>query len=165
MKKKNSMLAIMLLLAVVVLGVGYAAAAGPWVINGTAKAAANDGFDVDFTSVDKEDIAAIESDTVGTMTVTLTEVGDSEDATFTLTNNSPKGIGAEIDPNSITVTYNNGADASDYFLVEYELGSETIASDGGTTTLKVTVTLKQAALAEVTETFKVSIGTIEAVQE
>ena len=165
MKKKNTMLAVLLLLAVVVLGVGYAAATGPWVINGEATANANDGFDVDFTSVDDETIGQIVSDTEGKMTVTLTEVGDSETAVFTLTNNSPKGIAAEIVEDSISITYDADAASSDYFLVEYELGSTTIASDGGTTTLSVTVTLKQAALEEVKEDFKVSIGTINAVQE
>jgi len=165
MKKKNTMIAVVLLLAIVVLGVGYAAATGPWVINGTATATANDGFDVAFTSVDDEEIAAVEGDTEGTMTVTLANVNDSETATFTITNNSPKGIGAEIDEDSIVVTYNDTEVPSDYFDVTYELGNSTITSNGGTTTLAVTVTLKQAALAEVTETFKVSIGTISAIQE
>lgn len=166
MKKRNTFLGVILLLAVVVLGVGYAAATGPWVVNGTATASANTGFDVAFTAVDNEEIASVQSDVLGQMDVTLVNVGDAETAIFTLTNKSPKGIGAEIDPDSIEVTYKDGsAVESSYFDVTYELGSETIASNNGTTTLKVTVTLKQAALEEVEETFNVSIGTITAVQE
>lgn len=170
MKKRNTFLAIALLLAVVVLGVGYAAATGPWVISGTATASANDGFDVAFTAVDKEDLGTVTNDTTASMEVTLAEVGDSETVTFTLTNRSPEGIGAKIDKNSITIKYEaeDGsvtADASEYFTVTYDLGSETIDSNNGTTTLAVTVTLDKAALAEVTEKFEVSIGSITAVQE
>ena len=168
MKKKNTFLAVALLLAVVVLGVGYAAASGPWVVNGTATASAETDFDVSFTAVDDE--TASFTETEGTMSVTLANVGDSETVTFTLTNSSPKGIKAVIDPSSVVVTYEDEqgevtAESSEYFLVEPTLSANEISSDGGEVTLAVKVTLKKAALTEVTEDFKVSIGTIEAGQE
>ena len=170
MKKKNTFLAVALLLAVVLLGVGYAAATGPWVVNGTATAEANEGFDVAFTAVDNEDLGRIVNDVTAEMEVSLKEVDEYETVTFTLTNNSPIGIGAEIDPDSIVIKYEaeDGtvtADESEFFLITHQLGETTIDSNGGTTTLAVTVKLKQAALAEVTEKFTVSIGTITAVQE
>ena len=145
MKKKNTMLGVLLLLAVVVLGVGYAAATGTWVVNGTATAQAGD-FDVAFTSVDNEDIASVVDDTTAEMTVSLKELTDTAEATFTITNKSAEGIGATIP--GVTVkfkdaegNYTIAEDASEYFTVATELSSNTIASNGGTQTLKVTVFL------------------------
>lgn len=175
MKKKNTFIVVALLLAVVVLGVGYAAATGPWVINGTATASANTDFDVDFTGTptvtDGVTANITQDDELKTaeMTVTLTTMDDEESATFTLTNNSPEGIKAVIDENSISVTYEGEdgevtATASEYFDVAYELADTEIPS-GESTTLTVTVKLKKVALTEITEKFKVSIGTITADQE
>ena len=167
MKKRNTFLAVALLLAVVVLGVGYSAATGQWVVNGTATAEAGD-FDVAFTSVDNEEIASVVSDTEANMEVSLKEVGDSKTAIFTITNKSAKGIGASIPEVVITYQDENGtvtASESAYFEVTHKLASNTIASNGGTTTLEVTVTLKKAASTTVSEEFQVSLGTITAVQE
>lgn len=165
MKRKNTFIIIALLLAVVALGVGYAASTGTWIVNGTATAEAGD-FDVAFTAVNEEaeDYASVESDTVAKMDVSLKEVTDSQSATFTITNKSAKGIGASIP--EVVVTYDDGTEVeSKYFNVTTELSSNTIASDGGEVTLTVTVELKQSTPVEVTESFKVSLGTITAVQE
>ena len=160
MKKKNTFLSIALLLAVVVLGVGYAASSGPWVIEGTATAKASD-LDVKFTTATGDGNPTVVSEKLGEMTVELTEIGETATATFTIKNNSKTGIAADINPDTITVTYADDATSSDYFNVTHSLAKTALAS-GEETTLTVTVELKKVGLTNVTETFKVSINEITA---
>lgn len=160
MKKKNTFLTVALLLAVVVLGVGYAASTGPWVVEGTATATASE-FDVAFTNHQAGNnvtSSSVEGDLLAKMAVELENVGDTATATFTITNRSQKGIGAEINEDDIVITRGTN---SEYFDVTYKLGSSTIASNGGTTTLEVTVELIKATTEEKTETFTVSLNDIQ----
>jgi len=172
MKKKNSMLAILLLLAVVVLGVGYALTADDLVINGTAVASPNTNFNVKLTSVEEGYTATSASVTenVGSMTVTLKNVGDSQSATFVISNTSPAGMGATYTTDMIKVYDSEGVlwteDASKYFdITTSATGTGVIKSVDGTATVTVNVSLKQAAVDEVTEKFTVKVQGIEAVQE
>lgn len=175
MKKRNTFVVVALLLAVVVLGVGYAASTGPWVISGTAKASASTDFDVDFIgtpTVTDGVVASITNDVSATMEVTLSNVDDSGSATFTLTNNSPVGIGASFTADMVKIYKENGTDewenstSSEYFDIAVDTtGTGTIASNGGTATVKVTVTLKKAAVADITERFVVKVEGITATQE
>lgn len=175
MKKKNTFIVVALLLAVVVLGVGYAASTGPWVINGTAKASASTEFDVDFTGtpvVTDGVVASVTNDLSATMEVTLSNKDDVGSATFTLTNNSPVGIGASFTADMVKIYKSNGTDewvndtASDYFNITVDTtGTGTIASNGGIATVKVTVTLKKAAVSDITESFVVKVEGITATQE
>ena len=147
-------------MAVVVLGVGYAASIGPWVVEGTAKANASE-FNVAFTdhqAGDNVTSSSVESDILAKMAVELENVGDTATATFTITNRSQEGIGAEINDGNIEIIR---GDNSEYFDVSYKLGSTTISSNGGTTTLEVTVKLIKATTEEKTETFSVSLKDIQ----
>ena len=162
MKKRNTLLSVALLLAVVILGVGYAAASGPWVVEGTATAKASE-LDVEF--VQEGSTGTVESDVKATMEVELDEIGEEATATFVILNNSKAGIAAEINADNITVAYEGGASTSEYFEVTKTLAEPTKLASGDSTTLTVTVRLKKVGLTDVTETFTVSINEINAVEE
>ena len=160
MKRRNTLLVVALLLVVVVLGVGYAAASGPWVVEGTATAKGSE-LDIKFTTATGDGNPTVESDVLGTMAVELDEIEETATAEFTIKNNSKAGIAADIDPDTITVTYDGGAASSEYFEVTKAL-NKTALSSGEEAILTVTVKLKKVGLTDVTETFKVSINNIAA---
>ena len=107
------------------------------------------------------------------MTVTLTNVGDSQTGTFKIENGSAEGIKAVLNKDNIKIC--KDADCaneftSDYFDVVTSLNdSITIPSKKGgadnTKTFTVTVSLKKAAVEEQTENFYVVLKDIEAGQE
>ena len=144
MKNRRNRFLLAIVAFILVLGVGYAAASGPWVVEGTATAKASE-LDVKFTDATagaNTTSAAFSSDVLATMAVELDEIGEEATATFTITNASKKGIGAEINPDTITVTYgDNDAATSEYFEVTKTLTETELASNGGSTTLTVTVKL------------------------
>lgn len=162
MKKRNTLLTVALLLTVVILGVGYAAASGPWVVEGTATAKASQ-LDVAFTAATN---GTVSSDILAEMTaVELDEIGEFATAEFVIKNRSKAGIGAQINADDITVTYGDeNATTSDYFTVTKALDKNYLAS-GDSATLTVTVTLEKVGLTDITESFKVSINDITAKAE
>lgn len=158
--KKNTLIGLTILIGVVMLGIGYAANSGNLVINGTATANKNvEGFNVKFANVVNQDTDSTDgvtgtidsTDTEGhtaVVTATLNSVGDKGDTTFTVQNNSPKGIKAVYKSCNI---YSNEEKAttysSDFFTVTCTPTENEIASDG-TTTVKVEVELKKVNTAE-----------------
>jgi len=180
MKKRNTLFGVALLVAVLMLGIGYALTSGPLKINGTATAnTATEGFNVYFESASAGQAAegvsstatVTEDNKVAEMTVSLTNVGDSQTATFVVKNDSVDGLKAQLDKSKVHV-YKTAAGTevftSDYFTVttSWDATGVEIAS-GDTANLTVTVTLKKAVAGEsaVTENFYVVLDEFTAVAE
>jgi len=129
MNKRNTFLGVALLIAVLMLGIGYALTSGPLKINGTATAnTATEGFNVYFSGAEAgtattgaSSTAEVTADTkVAEMTVTLTNVGDSQTATFTVKNDSNAGLKAKLNKDNVHIYKNaTGTEvfSSDYFTV------------------------------------------------
>lgn len=188
-KKKNTLLAVGLLVAVIGLGIGYAISTQSLTVEGTATAQESaSSFNVKFkeasptTAETTEDadggiLTSVEADVAGdkkaTMAVTLTNLNDSVTATFTIENASQSGLGAKVTADNVKV-YAHGTTteySSEYFEVTPAVTTTTIPSvTGNTMTFDVTVTLKKAYVGtadsdSVTEQFDVVLEGIEAVQE
>lgn len=191
--KKNSMIIIAMLIAVVCLGIGYALSTTSLTINGTATAKENTDFDVYFTKAEADSTqvttgddektstaALVSADSnnhskVAEMKVVLKKVGSSQTATFTVENGSAEGLAAKIKGSNVlickTADCTSSDFSSDYFNVTTSLTDTTIASKKAaessfhTTDFTVTVTLKKSAVTEQEENFFVVLKDIEAVQD
>ena len=156
--KKRTYTIVAILLAVVALGIGYAAATTLLTVNGTATALPADAADLDFSNASASGgqtgtSASVDGTTgAGVCSVILKTVGETATCTFTIARGS--GMDPGIDVTSIAASlYSDSTlntawvDATDetYFDVSTALGANTLA-DGETTTLTVTVQLKQANL-------------------
>ena len=169
--KKRTYTIVAILLAVVALGIGYAAATTLLTVNGTATAVASDGADLDFTnatasggqtgtsaSVDSQDSS------VGVCTVALKTAGESATCTFTIARASTMDAGVNVVSMAASVysdsTLQTAWSSSDeWFTITPTLAANTLA-DSATTTLTVQVTLKKANLtgSSVTENFYVKVA-------
>ena len=172
MKKKRTLTALAAVLAVLMLGVGYAAVANDILtINGTASATPSDNnFVVEFdrdTTVGSTDGASgtYTNATTATFSVSgLTAKGQTASATYTIKNSS-SDLSANLTAAIGTMTNGEGGNEDDktYFNVSYSFADTTITA-GGKTTLTVTVTMLKTPVAEdVSVTFPVTI-TASAVQ-
>lgn len=147
MKNKKTFVGMAIMIAVLMLGVGYAAISNVTLnISGTLSATPSDeNFKVKFTgtpSTDKTEVAnseaatveaLISSDLLATIEVSgLAAKGDKVEATYTIENGSPD-LNAAL---SASTTNSN----SDYFSISYEFAEESIPAKG-TTTITVTVEL------------------------
>ena len=144
MKKKRTFLGVALLIAVLVLGVGYAAITKNLSISGTASATTNnENFKVKFEGTpvtDKTNApsstveATVTNDLTATINVSgLTTTNDTVTATYTIKNESPE-LSADLAVGSIA------NDNAVYFEVTANLAASTIAK-GDSTTVTVTVKL------------------------
>ena len=159
MKKKNTFLGVALLIAVLMLGIGYALTIDGLKITGTATAVEdNSNFSVKFTAANTDDADKVNAELDATdpngktaiMNVTLGAVGDSASAYFTIENTSASGIAAVIDPSNVTIT-GPGETAYDatYFDITYDFGQTDeieLNSTSPTADLLITVTLKKAVI-------------------
>ena len=142
MNKKRTILGGAILVAVLMLGIGYAAINSITLnITGSAKADPSDEnfkvvFDRDVTPTtsDAGTTATITDDEAATMTVSgLTAKGDVATATYTIKNASPDlSANVEVTTNSISNT--------EYFKITSSLGKATLTNND-TTTVTVTVEL------------------------
>ena len=154
-KKKKGLVIVLLLIAVLILGVGYAAITNVTLhITGQATATSDDSnFDVNFvgtplfskvgvTKGDASDVTvtpAITDVHDATIQVTgLTGVGDYVTATYDIKNVSPEAITA-----ALTASVSN--DNTEYFDVQYVFDQSSIAQNAQTT-ITVTVTLIKAVV-------------------
>lgn len=159
MRKNKTLLGVALLIAVLMLGVGYALTAKDFKVDGEVTVATNDtNFVVEFTDhkSDKTDDTTTASGTTATFTVTsLKSVGNKATATYTITNNSNTGINAEILEATADELTNE-----EYFTVTPKLtyaDGDKILQVGETATLTVEVELDKAPVdAAVTGTFTVN---------
>ena len=166
MRKKNTLIGMGLLIAVLVLGVGYAFNAIELTIGGAVNVTPNDeNFKVIFSNA----VAASGSDTAtitdsnstsitGNIEInSLTSVGQSTTVTYTVKNNSNAGIKAVIAPPVITKT-----SSGEYFEVTTDWSTtadtEIPSVNGNTKDLVITVTLVKAPVDETIEgNFSISL--------
>lgn len=164
MKKKKSFVALALVVAVLVLGVGYALATIDLKVNGDITVSPDDSnFDVIFTDASittpgtltgKTDTATTGDGKTATLSVNaLKTVGDKVVAEYTITNNSKAGINARLTDPTATQTDDN---AKDYYKVTATLENNDAIAPTGTKKLTVTVELVKAPLEEVTGNFTVT---------
>lgn len=164
MKKKKSFVALALVVAVLVLGVGYALTTIDLKVNGDITVSPDDSnFDVNFTDAKittagtltgKTDTADKGNGKTATLSVkTLKTVGEKVIAEYTITNNSKAGINATL--SNPTATQTND-DAKDYYTVTATLADTNSIVPNGTKKLTVTVELVKAPLDEVAGAFEVA---------
>lgn len=162
MKKNKTLLGVALLIAVLMLGVGYALESRQLSLTGTATANPTDAnFIVEFSSATANNTSdtATFTGTSATYTVnSLTEVGQTAVETFKIKNMSKAGINANITAGQIAKT-----DDGNYFEVTSDLTGNTNVAINGEATYTVTVKLIKAPVdAAATGTFTVGF-TAEAV--
>ena len=166
MKKKKSFVALALVVAVLVLGVGYALTTIDLKVNGDITVSPDDSnFDVNFTDASitttgtltgKTDVATKGDGKIATLSVkTLKTVGEKVVAEYTITNNSKAGINATL--SNPTATQTTDA-AKDYYTVTATLENNDAIAPNGTKKLTVTVELVKAPLEEVTGNFTVAFN-------
>ena len=164
MKKKKSFVALALVVAVLVLGVGYALTTIDLKVNGDITVSPDDSnFDVNFTDAKittagtlagQTDAATKGDGKTATLSVkSLKTVGEKVVAEYTITNNSKAGINATL--TNPTATKTNDA-AKDYYTVTATLENNDAIAPNGTKKLTVTVELVKAPLEEVTGAFEVT---------
>lgn len=162
MKKRTGIFAI--LIAVLALGIGYAAiSAVTLTITGSGKISPDDdNFNVHYTgevAVEKSNtsIATTQSHNdaqEGTFTITgMTKKGDTVTFTYNVINESPD-LKATLGTPSITTNSN-----STYFTVTSATADTTLTANGGTTTQTVTVTAAKTPVTE-DETTNVKIDLV-----
>ena len=164
MKKKKSFVALALVVAVLVLGVGYALTTIDLKVNGDITVSPDDSnFDVNFTDAKitttgtlagQTDTATKGDGKIATLSVkSLKTVGEKVVAEYTITNNSKAGINATLTNPTATQTDDT---AKDYYTVTATLADTNPIAPNGTKKLTVTVELVKAPLDEVTGAFEVT---------
>lgn len=186
MKKKNTFIGVALLIAILMLGIGYASSTLDLNITGTATGVeAPENFKVVFKSADAgnldqeysanvKSVAVLEDATMAEMSVELGIVGDKASATFVIENQSANGIAAKLTADNVKILdMDNNEYNSEYFDIELDWVNEDVtlypATEGEEAEsfpLVVTVTLKKAVIGEtegykVTENFQVVLEDIE----
>ena len=169
--KKRTYTIVGLLLAIVALGIGYAAVSTLLTIDGTATALQSDGVKLEFTGTPTNsgtqsgNAASINGSdsTKAVCTVVLKNMGESATCTYTVANNttdtsiSAKDLEISVYSDS---GYSNAwtSSSSTYFTITSAIGSTTLAN-GATTTATVTVTLKKENTtgSNITENFYVKV--------
>ena len=184
MKKKNTFIGVALLIAILMLGIGYASTTLDLSITGTATGVESDeNFKVVFSdavagNMDQENtdgvklVQVLDDKTKAEMTVELGVVNDVASATFWVENQSANGIGASIKADAIKIlNLDEEAYTSDYFDVTVDwMGTDTVMNpatddaEADVMPIIVNVRLKKAVLGEnVTETFQVVLEGVESV--
>ena len=170
--KKRTYTIVAIILAIVTLGIGYAAVSTLLTIDGTATVLQSDGVKLEFTGTPTNsgtqsgNSAAINGSdsTKATCTVVLKTAGESATCTYTVSNTttdtsiSAKDLAISVYSDSSYQTAWSNTTSSDYFTITPTIGSTTLAN-GATTTAAVTVTLKKENItgASITENFYVKI--------
>ena len=172
MKKKNTLLAVALLIGVLALGIGYALTASDLTINGTATAKDTSSnfsvvFDTTVTPTGTATTKSITNTTTATMTVELEDVGDKQNAVFTIKNASTSNINAIVEATDISATFvaHSGgltaAQAAEYFKVTPTCTAATLAPNATTTCTVEVELLKVAVDGDKVGEFTVTISGIE----
>lgn len=145
MKQKRTFITLLLIIALLCLGIAYAAIDGVHLeISGNVSATASDSnFNVEFTGEPLKTgdgtITATASGTNGTINVSgLTTKDQTATVTYTIKNSSPTNLKANL-------TKSLDYDKTDWFEVTADLADTSIEKEG-TTTLTVTVKLKKTPI-------------------
>ena len=172
MKKNRTLLGVALVIALLVLGVGYALSATNLNVKGNTSITASDtNFKVAFADVTEANI--IEEGT-GTVADTISKISDTQinlgvnslqavgdEVTFqmTINNTSAAGIYASIPAPTITVGTNGSLDNSKYYTVTTDwTTTKELAPINGNQTFTVTVKLDKAPVNNINEEFTVAFS-------
>lgn len=172
MKNRKTVVVAFLLVAVMLLGVGYAALTDTLTIIGNAHidiGTANNTFDEKIYFSDAEatsttgtgtqaDVASYTADDA-TFTANKLAVKDEKSVfTFTITNDSNVNALISVAATKLSGVANPSNSNTDKFIVEYTYpqGME-IASNGGTITVVVTVTVKEPVTVATSATFGIEL--------
>ena len=167
MKQKRTFVTLLLVVALLCLGIGYALFTEDELeITGTATASLADGvIDVEFVGVTPEKAEGVKTygeitddPDVATFTVAeLTTAGNSKSVVYTIANKTANGVPVKL--GTPTIEWANGSTENEWYEVTYEYGNDKIelaaagAADGAdTTTLTVTVTLLKTISTSANET-------------
>ena len=154
MNKKRTYTLVALLIAIVALGIGYAAVTSLLDITGNATALESDGVQLEFTGTPTNNgtqpgnSASINSgNKTAVCTVVLKTAGESATCSYTVTNNttdtslSATNLAATVyEESTYDTAWTNSS--SDYFTITTNVGQTTLAN-AASTTVTVTVTLKK----------------------
>ena len=156
MKKNRTLLGGALVIALLVLGVGYAWQTLSPTINGTAtisESADNFVVALENPTVDGTGNTFTVSNLTGTLQVnSLKSVGDTVTATVEVVNRSDVGIKASVTDDTVTEV-----DTDNYFTVTTDWVATDLASNGGKKLMTITVKLDKAPISEVTGTFTIKL--------
>ena len=154
--KKKTYTLVAILVAILALGIGYAAVSTLMSIEGTANALVSDGVKLEFTGTPTNNgtqagnSASIDGTdpTKGICTVVLKNMNESATCTFTITNNttdttiSAKDMAASVYSDSgLTTAWTSSS--SQYFTINTPTLSATTLAHGASATVSVTVSLKK----------------------
>ena len=157
MKKRNLVIVVFMLIAAMTLGVGYAALTATLTVTGDAqydKNASDNAFEEDLIFTNAEQVGFGSAYTVGTLedscsasaqtatfsVKTLATTSDAAVFEYTITNNNNVAANLSVEALNADSTANPTEMTS--FDVDYAFSSTTVAANGGTVTLTVTVSLK-----------------------
>ncbi|MBR2445216.1 MAG: hypothetical protein IKB28_00955 [Clostridia bacterium] len=177
MKNRKTIIVGFILVACMIMGVGYAVLTDSLEVGGTAeikKDAAEDAFDFDVrftnaTAVTPGNTTSINADNDDKVSFTASSLAEKDDvATFEyeVTNSSDliaKIASTDIDANVTTLTADDGTvttPSESIFEVTYSWNTETIAANGGTAILTVHVKLKETPTVYAKGTFTLTISVI-----
>lgn len=147
MKKKNSMVTLVVLVAILVLGVGYAVVTGVDLTISGNVAAKSENLKVKFISASPSTltngvVGTIADDLVATIEVEDLVLNTPKTVTYTIQNYE-----TDIDA-LITQTSAGVATNTTFYTVTTDLGDGKTVTAGGTTTVTVTVTLVKTPITE-----------------
>ncbi len=140
--KKNKILTGILLVAFMVVGVGFAAITKNLEVSGSATATVDDkNFVVVFTAVDDSGLATIDSNDAKKATITITsgftKAGDTKTVKLTVTNKSTEATKL----NAVLATPSTTNSNTTYFTVTASWGATTTIAPQATAELSVVITL------------------------
>lgn len=168
MKNKRTFATLAVIIAVLVLGVGYAAVTKDLTITGTLNATVDDSqFVVEFTEADNLTNINGTPETNGLSATFVVDgsnmktKGDQATVTFTIKNNTNTTVGLSAQLSDATITNTN---TSSKFVVDAsDLSSKTLAPEAETTTT-ITVTLNETpteAISNETVTIKYTATAVQ----
>lgn len=163
MRNKKSLLGFGLVALILILSVGYAFVSDVYpTITGTATTAESDlkvSFTGDVVPEGNATGTAVTDGLTATISVTnLANINDQASVTYTLKNNETD-LDATLSKNEITIEDADGNDISDYFEVTTDVDTtpKTIAANGGTETVKVTVKLIKIPVSDAESTAQITV--------
>ena len=172
MKNRKTVVVAFLLVAAMLLGVGYAALTDTLTIIGNAHIDMNTvettfEANIHFSKAEctsttgkgtKEDVASFNDDDATFTANKLATVGQKSVFTFTITNKSNVDAVISVNNTKLSGADNPSNSNTDKFTVEYSYpDGMTIAKNGGTITVVVTVTVKEPVTAATSATFGIEL--------
>ena len=173
MTKRRSIIAAFLLIAVLVMGIGYAAFTDTLTIIGNAHidiATAETAYDAKINFVDAEatsstgtgstaDVVSFSGDDATFTANKLAVLGEESVFTFTIENKSNVPVKVVANPTKGSGDVNPSNSNSTYFLVTYAYGNaDQVIASGGTMTVTVTVEVIKAVTVATSGTFGIELS-------